>query len=375
MREKMRLWKRASGALKDRNSLLVASLARRTALRNRDIEAAVIKSTSHDDSRVDYRNAQRVYSWIRMSPAYYFQPFASALNARMSKTRSWVVALKGLMLMHGVVCCRVPAVQKVPRLPFDLSSFCDGHLPFAKSWPYNAFIRAYYAYLDQRSAFTSVDLQEREARSRLGREAPIVWDLRRLQRLQGLLDTLLEIKPQTEGRIELVVLEAMDCIVIEIYDIYSRICNGVAKVLVRICSAEKGEAAVTLKVLQKSIFQGEQLSSFFEYCKGIGVLNASECPKVERVPEEDIRELQRMIMDPPEEKAIIVSETRVDSVTGVLQTVITANWEVFDEDSAKAGAKIDSAAGALIPVPADQQRSKALNGHHHHQELPDLISF
>ncbi|KAA8532410.1 hypothetical protein F0562_032452 [Nyssa sinensis] len=338
----MKLWRRASGALKDRNSIWLASLSRRTPLRNPNIESAVIKATNHDESRVDYRNSQRVFTWIRLSPAY-LRPFIWALCTRMEKTRSWVVALKGLMLMHGVFCCKVPSVQRIGRLPFDLSNFKDGHLNPVQAWGYNAFVRAYYAFLDQKSAFIFMDLQERKGRTKETEEKPMLQELSRLQKLQVLLDLLFQIKPLDDGMNMSLILEAMDCIIIEIYDIYSRICNAIARLLMRIYSAGKAEATAALRVLQKAIIQGEELSLYFEFCRDIGVLNASEYPKVEQIPEEDIREVERIINGvsqgtnmknwvPQEDNAIIVAREsgRVNEGNNAksgLKTIITDNWE------------------------------------------------
>lgn len=153
-----KLWNRAAGALKDQNSIVLASLARRTALRRPDVEAMVIWATSHDDSAVDYDSVEKVYRLIRLSPNH-FKPLIWAISRRMEKTGSWVVALKGLMLMHGVFSCKVPAVRQIGRLPFDLSNFRDRHSSSWKTWGYNDFIRAYFAFLDQKSAILFINLQ------------------------------------------------------------------------------------------------------------------------------------------------------------------------------------------------------------------------
>ncbi|RVW34600.1 putative clathrin assembly protein [Vitis vinifera] len=89
----MKLWNRASGNLKDRNSIWMASISRRSPNRNPDLEAAIIRATSHDETYVDYRNAQRVFAWVKTSPAY-LKPLIWALSKRMEKTRSWVVPSK-----------------------------------------------------------------------------------------------------------------------------------------------------------------------------------------------------------------------------------------------------------------------------------------
>ncbi|KAJ9152989.1 hypothetical protein P3X46_026486 [Hevea brasiliensis] len=376
----MKLWRRATGALKDQRSILLVSLSRRSAYRNPDLEASIIKATDHNDSCIDYRNAQRVFAWICDSPVS-LKPLIRALSKRMEKTQSWIVALKGLMLMHGVFCCKTPAVLRIGRLPFDLSHFTDGHSKKFEMWAFNAFVRSYYTYLDQRSVL----LYEQRKQT----EDPMVQELLKLRNWQSLLDILLQIKPLADNMRESLILEAMDCVIMEIFDVYSRICNGIAKLLLGIYSAGKLEASMALKVLQKAISQGEDLALYFEFCSHFGVFNAMEVPKVTHIPEEDIRELERIIngiSDTPQvnnydcfddNKATMVREDAGDIVEykkpNGLKTIITDKWEVFDEDQFKykiqgnelynfrTGNPSNCASVPLLPV--------------YKQEIPDLISF
>ena len=186
----MKLWQKAVGAIKDRNSIWLATLSRRTPYRHPDLEAAIIRATSHDGAKIDYNNARRVFEWIRTSPIY-MKPLAWGLSARMEKTRSWVVALKGLMLIHGVFCCQIPSVQLIRRLPFDLSGFKDCHSSPSKTWGYDAFVRSYYAYLDQKSAFISSEAKKLKK----GLKPPLLEELIKLQNWQSMLDTLLQVRP------------------------------------------------------------------------------------------------------------------------------------------------------------------------------------
>ncbi|KAL2509744.1 putative clathrin assembly protein [Forsythia ovata] len=382
----MRLWKRASGVLKDKNSLWLASLTKRTSLRNPDIEAAVIKATSHDEFSIDFKNSDRVYKCIRFSPSH-IKPLVWSISNRMDRTRYWVVALKGLMLMHGVINCKVPSVPKIGRLPFDLSNFKDGHQKSGKIWPHNAFVRAYYRFLDQKSVFVFQTYvgEGRDAHKVFG----IMQELVLLQKLQVLLDLLMQIKPLSNAAMVPLVLEAMDRIVIEIFDVYGEICRGIAIVLMNIYSSGKVEATMALKILQKAMIQGEQLSSYFEFCHDIGVVNASKLPSIERVPEDGILELEQIIkgfsekswdaewvQKQQEEKAIVVRDTQEEKAIVMnsrndFKTIITDKWEKFDEDliiisqeNPTAVSKNPfSAASLTLPPPQ------------HHQELPDLISF
>ncbi|XP_057962280.1 putative clathrin assembly protein At1g25240 [Malania oleifera] len=390
----MNLWKKASGALKDRNSILAASIARRTSYRNPDLEAAIIKATSHDEFSLDYKNFQRVFAWLRTSPVYV-KPLIWGLSRRMLKTRSWVVALKGLILMHGVFCCNLPAVHTIGRLPFDMSNFMDKHTKPGKRWIYSAFIRLYFTFLDQRAVFMCMESKGevmKESKSKT-EERSIGQELVKLQKLQTLLDMLLLIKPlsKTMHRSTLI-LEAMDCVVIEIFDIYSAICDGIARVLLRIYAAGKFEASMALKVLKKATKQGQGLAAYFEFCRDIGVLNASELPKVEHIPDEDIHDLERVIMSgansgkrnmdvvvpkKEDDKAVVVSsrnhaiDEHQNESSWTLETVITNEWEVFEDDlKAREGIQFSFDGERIEDHPsAIQPYAPAYNN----QNLPDLI--
>ncbi|XP_022727071.1 putative clathrin assembly protein At1g25240 [Durio zibethinus] len=381
----MALWKRATGAIKDKNSIVMANFSKKCSFRNPDLEAAIIKATSHYEYDIDKRNAQIVFSWIRTSPIS-LRPLVWALSKRMEKTRSWVVAIKGLMLMHGVFHCKVPAVQKMGRMPFDLSSFSDNHFRSTKTWGFNVFIREYFAFLDQR-AVVSFDQDNRKTKER-----PLMTQqLLKLQQWQSLFDILLQVRPRADNMKVRLILEAMDCIIIEIFDVYSRICTEIAKVLLNIYSVGKLEAEMALKILQKATTQGEELSLFFEFCKEYGVLNANESPKVTEIPEEGVQELERIINEVSDrtykdedfkeknQMEIVVREENNAIVeqrekSGALKTMITDKWEVFEENNGSCNEKNtvpeEAAARDQPLVPTDH-----VPVYNNHYEIPDLISF
>lgn len=371
----MRLWKRASDALKDRSSLWQANLRRRTLLRNPEIDKAVIRATSHHESSSDRRSVDRVCEWLRLSPLN-LTPILHSITTRVENTRSWPVALKALLLMHAVMNCKTPSARKIGRLPFDLSAFSDGHASAAKAWPFNAFVRAYYAFLDQKSAtvFQLAEEEKRDAGFSMRRE------LQLLQKLQRLTDLLIQIKPVSTAAFVPLILEVMDGIIVEIYDVYSRICRGIAIVLINIYSAGKAEATTALRLVQKATQQGDDLTYFFQFCQQIGVINASEFPVIDRIPDEGIHELEQII-----EGFSVCDESPVDGEVNIVvreadeknnvgkgfygdefATVVTDEWEKFDEDFV--------AKKASVVVPFGTTCAQKLPGGKI-QEHPDLITF
>ncbi|EOA34223.1 hypothetical protein CARUB_v10021734mg [Capsella rubella] len=336
----MKLWKRAAAAIKDRKSLLAVGFSRRnSSYRNADLEAAIIKATSHDDSSVDYSNAHRVYKWIRSSPLN-LKTLINAISSRVNHTRSWIVALKSLMLLHGVLCCKVPAViGEIRRLPFDLSGFSDGHSCLSKTWGFNVFVRTYFAFLHHYSFFLSDQIHRfRSNRMRSAEKGEtMIQDLERIQKLQSLLDMVLQIKPIADNMKKTLILEAMDCLVIESISIYGRICSGIIRILPL---AGKTEAATVLKIVQKATSQGEDLTIYFDFCRGFGVSNARETPQFVRIPEEKVEAIEKMIKNAeekpkPEKKEKVVEDEKAMIVLEQpqkLQTIITDKWETFEDD-------------------------------------------
>ncbi|CAH8382770.1 unnamed protein product [Eruca vesicaria subsp. sativa] len=367
----MKLWKRAAAAIKDRKSLLAVEFSRRTSYRNTDLEAAIIKATSHDDSSVDYSNAHRVYKWIKASPLN-MKTLIHSLSSRVNHTRSWIVALKSLMLLHGVLCCKVPSIlAEIRRLPFDLSDFTDGHSCLSKTWGFNIFVRAYFAFLNNYSFFTSDHIHRSRANLRLEKVDSVNQQLDRIQKLQSLLDLILQIRPIADNMKRALILEAMDCIVLESINIYGRICNGIIKILP---NAGKTDVAATLKIVNKATFQGEDLALYFEFCRGFGISNARDTPQFVSIPVAEVEAMEKMVRsvekDEQKEEEVVVEEEKAIVLLEKprLQTIITDKWETFEDDEYCFSEKaIQEYHQEPLPIVVSNQPV--------YYTMPDLITF
>ncbi|CAA6664735.1 unnamed protein product [Spirodela intermedia] len=196
---------------------------------------------------MDYKSAGKVFAWARTSPSVFLRPLMWALSRRVRKTRSWAVALKSLMLAHGVLLCCRPTAAAAGRLPFDLSSFHD-----RSSWGLSAFVRAYFNFLDQRSIFLTDAHREK--------------GMRRVEKTQDLMELLMQAhgRPQRGG-----------------------------------------------------------------------------LPTVERIPEEDIEDLEMLLWfeaSRGETGGGIGEGMEEDGRRKRLGTVVTENWVVFDDEPAPSGA-------------------------------------
>ncbi|CAL5012928.1 unnamed protein product [Urochloa decumbens] len=366
-------WRRATAAIKDRRSLC---LTRVPALRSRsgglaaaasvrsapEVESAVIRATSHDDRSVDCASAARVLALARSSPPA-MRPLMWALSRRAERTRCWAVALKALMLAHGLLLRSdlAPRAARLGRVPFDLADFRDRSSPPSLSPGLSAFVRAYFRFLDTRSLFSAQDDDDLDSTADDNSDDGEDARLDRVTKQQHLLDLLMEIRPYGDGMEQQgLVLEAMDCVVIEIFEVYSQVCTGIARFLVAVlgsapttprprlgetaAAARRRRGAQGMRVLRKAAEQSKRLSAYFELCRSLGVLNAAEFPAVERVPDDDIRELEKIIMshvvedgntNKEEEKKEAKALVAVEGTGGVAlsRTVVTKEWVVFDDDN------------------------------------------
>ncbi|KAK8490092.1 hypothetical protein V6N13_005217 [Hibiscus sabdariffa] len=206
--------------------------------------------------------------------------------------------------------------------------------------------------------------------------------LSKLRKWQSLLDTLLQVKPRAENMKVGLILEAMDCIIVEIYDVYSRIRTEITKVLSNLQSVTKSEAAMALKILRKATAQSKELASFHEFCKEFGVLNAGEIPTATQIPEEKVKELQRIINGVSDTKMICKDEEEFseeksaiveykEEVKGALKTVITEKWVGFEIENTKIYEENNEKNSSA-------EESNSLINHVpdcSHREIPDLICF
>ncbi|XP_066160441.1 uncharacterized protein [Oryza sativa Japonica Group] len=165
---------------------------------------------------------------------------------------------------------------RAARTADALADFRDRSAPRGKSPAFSAFVRAYFRFLNYRSLLAAEEDIAGDG------DDHCVARLERITKLQFLLELLLQIRPYCDGMEVPLVLEAMDCALIEILQVYGEICTGVARFLVGVPAPTtrprqtKSTAAAGIKVLRKAAEKSAQLSSYFELCRSLGVVNVRE---------------------------------------------------------------------------------------------------
>ncbi|GMI66257.1 hypothetical protein HRI_000295000 [Hibiscus trionum] len=305
--------KRAIGAVKDHTSI---SLAKVVNTNSASLEVAVLRATTHDQSPIDERYVDEILKTVSSNPTFAGIA-ARSIAKRLGKTKSWVVALKCLMLVLRVfqdgdpyfpkeVLHAMNRKAKILNLPTfrdeSSSSPCD----------YTAFVKSFASYLEERldcfltgklqRRFTFTEKQISHPRSRRVNQQPVrhmkpPMLLDRISYWQRLLDKAISTTPTGSAKTNRLVLVSFYAVVRESFDIYRDISNGLGLVLDGFFHLQHQSCVSTIEYCVKARTQFEQLSSFYENCKRLAVGRTSDYPSVHGISEELLETLKEFVKD------------------------------------------------------------------------------
>ncbi|TKY59534.1 putative clathrin assembly protein [Spatholobus suberectus] len=144
--------RRAIGAVKDQTSIGLAKVGSSTSLA--DLDVAIVKATRHDEYPAEEKHIKEILGLTCYSRAF-ISACVNTLSRRLSKTSSWTVALKTLVLIQRLLSDGDPAYEQEiffstrrgTRL-LNMSDFRGNSKH--NSWDFSAFVRTYALYLDER---------------------------------------------------------------------------------------------------------------------------------------------------------------------------------------------------------------------------------
>ncbi|CAN1843432.1 Clathrin coat assembly protein AP180 [Linum perenne] len=311
--------RKAIGAVKDQTSISFAKISSTNAS---NLEVLILKATRHDDAPIDDRYVAEVLSLISSSKAYA-AACALVISKRIGRTRNWIVALKSLLLVLRIFQDGDPyfprevlhAMKRGARI-LNLSGFRDDSN--SSPWDFTAFVRTFALYLDERlDCFITGKLQRRftnrnrrcsdgDPRSRRFRQPtkmyfsdsmkpPVLLD--RISYWQKLLDRAMATKPTGSAKSNRLVQICLYAVVQESFDLYRDISDGLALLLDSFFHLPYQSCATAFQACVKASKQFEELCSYYDFCKSVGVGRTSEYPSVQRISEELIETLQEFLKD------------------------------------------------------------------------------
>ncbi|CAO2815046.1 unnamed protein product [Amaranthus hypochondriacus] len=307
-------FKKAIAAMKDQTSISIAKVS--GGAESSSLEVAILKATIHDETPIDERYVTEVLK-IVSSNRSYAGSCARAIGRRIGRTRSWVVAIKSLMLVLRVFQDGDPhfpkevlhAMKRGYKI-LNLNSFRDDS---SKScpWDFTAFVRTFALYLEERlECFVTGKLQRRTAynqsddrRGHSRKNEPIVRDMKpsvlldRILHWQKLLDRAIATQPTGAARTNQLVQTCLYAIVQETFDLYRDISDGLALLLDSFFHLQYKNCVSAFQTSVKASKQFEELSSFYDLCKNVGVGRTSEYPSVQKISNELVETLQEFLKD------------------------------------------------------------------------------
>ncbi|KAL2927450.1 hypothetical protein RDABS01_019781 [Bienertia sinuspersici] len=305
--------KKAISAMKDQTSI---SLAKVGGADSSNLEVSILKATTHDEVPVDERYITEILR-IVSSNRSYAGSCARAIGRRIGRTRSWVVAVKSLILVLRVFQDGDPhfpkevlhAMKRGYKI-LNLNSFRDDSSASCP-WDFTAFVRTFALYLDERlDCFLTGKLQRRTSYHRSGqskgssrKREPVVRDMKpsvlldRIIHWQKLLDRAIATQPTGAAKTNQLVQICLYTIVQETFELYRDISDGLALLLDSFFHLQYNNCVSAFQTCVKASKQFEELCAFYDLCKSVGIGRTSEYPSVQRVSEELIETLQEFLKD------------------------------------------------------------------------------
>ncbi|KAF2292318.1 hypothetical protein GH714_019033 [Hevea brasiliensis] len=266
-------FRKAIGAVKDQTSISLAKVYTNNTSRS-NLEVVILKATRHDEAPVDDRYVKELLNLISSSKVYAAS-CAQAIGRRIGKTRNWIVALKSLMLV--------------------LRIFQDGD-PYFPREVLHAMKRG---KLQRR--FTNRDRRNGHHRSRSGTDPVCEMKpsllLDKISFWQRLLDRAIATRPTGAAKTNKLVQCSLYAVVQESFDLYRDISDGLALLLDSFFHLQYQSCVSAFQSCVKATKQFEELCSFYDLCKSIGVGRTSEYPSVQKISEELIETLQEFLKD------------------------------------------------------------------------------
>ncbi|CAM8923280.1 unnamed protein product [Rhodiola kirilowii] len=305
----MGILERTFGSLKDSTSIGLAKI--NSSYTKLDI--AIIKATNHLETPPKERYVRKIFSATSaLQPRADVAYCIHALARRLAKTRSWIVALKALVVIHrtlreGDPSFREELLKYSLKLHFlHISNFKDNSSPLA--WDYSAWVRAYALFLEERlhcyrTLRYDVDSEPltkatsgaaKTSRTRyLSPEALLV----QLPALQQLLFRLIGCKPEGVARNSYLIQYALLLVLKESFKIYCAINDGFVNLVDKFFDMPRHDAAKALSIYRRAGQQADELENFYDFCKGLELARLYQFPLLKQPPTSFLTTMEEHLRD------------------------------------------------------------------------------
>ncbi|KAH6819254.1 hypothetical protein C2S51_002857 [Perilla frutescens var. frutescens] len=272
----------------------------------KSINASILKCTNHVEFLPKEKHVRIILAAVsgsrpRADVAYCIH----ALQNRLVKTQSWVVALKTLIIIHRAL--REVDNSFLEELSYhsqhrghilNLLHFKDDSNPSACD--YSSWIRTYALYIEeclQCFRVLKYDFYRDHTRTKK-LETPAL--LEHLPALQQLLFRLVSCQPVGAARYNYMVQYALSIVAAESVRLYVAITDGVLILVDKFFEMQRGEAVPALEIYRRAVKQAHKLSDFFEMCRSLEFGQTQKYVKIEQPPASFLTAMEDYVKDAPQ---------------------------------------------------------------------------
>ncbi|KAB2600320.1 clathrin assembly protein [Pyrus ussuriensis x Pyrus communis] len=269
------------------------------------LDIAIAKATNHDELLPKEKHVITILNAVSASrPRAEVAYCIFGLARRLSKTHSWKVALKTVIVVHrglrevdDTFCDSLVKYSWSRGHMLDLSHVWDESSTSALG--YSAWVRTYASYLEEHLECFRVlkyDVQKDHSKPK---ELDTTDLLRQLPALQHLLSRLLDCQPEVGTLYNVLIQYALSMVAGESAKLYAAINGGIVNLLDKFFEMQRDDAVKALEIYKKSGSQEERLSEFFESCRSLNFGRALKFIKIERPPASFLTTLEDYVNEAP----------------------------------------------------------------------------
>ncbi|MCE0481723.1 Clathrin coat assembly protein [Datura stramonium] len=329
------------------------------------LDVAILKATNHVEALPKEKHVRTVFNAVSgnkpRADVFYC---LHTLSKRLTKTHTWQVALKALIIIHRAMReVDVSFIQELVNYSahrghlLNLTHFKDD--TSANAWDYSTWIRSYASYLEEYLecyCLVKYDFQREQKRMKNVNTPTLIETIPYLQKL---LSRLLSCKPLGAAQYNFLIQHALSIVAAESASLYVTIADGMLNLVDKFFEMQRHDAVRALEIYRRAGDQAVKLSEFFEICRNLDFGRGHKYVKIEKPPESFILAMEEYLTDAAKPLTLTWKPDDDDDDINTKVIVVSESKQETDQEQETEG-QMKEESNVETPAPPF---------------IPDLLSF